>query len=377
MGTGILSNALGAGHEPSPICPSLNHMRIAQVAPLWEKIPPPLYGGTERIVHYLTEELVRRGHKVTLFATGDSKTRAKLVSVYPRPLYRNHIPWTNFLYPTLNYVAAFKREGEFDIIHCHHGQAQDYVALALARCLNTPVVHVLNFTLPIEEPRKDERMMIEQFKEANFISISNSQRKMSNLNWVATVHHGIDIRRFRFQEKGGEYLAWFGRFSEVKGAREAIQVAKRLGERLVLAGKIDSGFPQDFQYYKEEIAPRIDGKQIRYIGELNDKQKDRFLGGAKALLNPILWDEPFGIVPIEAMATGTPVIAFERGALVETVKDGVTGYLCGSIAEMMEKMSKIDKISRKACRLHVEKNFSVKRMVDKYENLYRRLVKKG
>ena len=359
-------------------------MRIAVVVPLWESVPPPLYGGTQRVASALTEELVRRGHTVTLFATGDSKTKAKLKSIYPRPLYRDGIPWTNALYPALNYISAFEHADEFDVIHCHLDIPQEYLALAWARYIKTPVVFTTHFLMPTDPSRDDEKQFLEFFKESNFISISKSQQQL-NLNWVASVHNGIDVSTFHFSEKPGDYFAWFGRFSEIKGAREAIIIAKKLGVKLVMAGKIDKAAafkvngdaPSDYEYYTEEVAPRIDGKQIRYIGELNHQQKDKFLGGAKVLLNPIQWDEPFGLIPIEAMATGTPVISLRRGALVETVKEGVTGFLCDTIGEMIDRVRDLDIIDRQACRTHVEKNFSIANMVDGYEAVYRHVITKG
>lgn len=348
-------------------------MRIAQVVPIWEKVPPEMYGGTQRVVYNLTEGLVRAGHDVTLFATGDSKTSAKLISVYPRALYRDNISWDNHIYPTLNYIAAFDLENKFDIIHCHIDRHTEYLAFALAKYIKTPVIFTLHFILPQTPDREDRRIFLEKFKNSNFVSLSNSQRKpMPGLNFIATVYNGIDISEIEYIAKPGKSLVWLGRMSRVKGAKEAIKIAKKSGFNLIMAGKLDKLNRDDLEYYDNEVAPLIDGKQITYIGEVDKNGRNDLFRKAFALINPIQWEEPFGLVPIEAMAAGVPVVANTFGAMPELIKDGKVGYLINNnIDEAVNALKKIDKINRADCRKHVESNFSNHKMVDKYIETYK------
>ncbi|CAN5189158.1 glycosyltransferase family 4 protein [soil metagenome] len=350
-------------------------LRIAQIAPLWEQIPPPLYGGTERVVSSLTEGLVARGHDVTLFACGSSQTKAKLVSVYPRPLFRDHVPWTDVIYPTLNITAAFDRADDFDIIHMHLNKSSDYLAMPLARPIKNKVVFTLHFPYPLVQNRVSHHEFFQKYKDLNFVSISNTQReKGENLNWLGTVYNGIELAPYSFHPQPQDYFAWLGKFNPNKGVVEAIQAVKKAGARLIMAGKIDEMEKDDYKYFKEQIEPHIDGHQITYIGEADDARKNELFGHAKAFLNPIQWNEPFGLVMTEAMATGAPVISFARGAATEIVEDGKTGFLVHTVDEMVEKMKEIDKIDRKATRARVEKYFSSKTMVEGYEKIYNALA---
>lgn len=340
-------------------------MRIAQIAPLWERVPPPAYGGTELVVSLLTDELVRRGHDVTLFATGDSITLAKLESVHPRAI-RNDITVKEYaIYEILQLSQVYERASEFDIIHSHVG----CVALSYANLVKTPTVHTLHgiFT-------SDNEKMFAYARQQPFVSISNSQREPRlNLNCVATVYNGIDTNTYKFFPHPSDppYLAFLGRLSPEKGPHLAIAIAKRSGWRLKMAGKVDD---VDRDYFEREIKPHIDGKQIEYLGEANHAQKSELMGNAVATLFPITWREPFGLVMVESMATGTPVIAMDLGSTSEVIAQGQTGFLCHSVEECIAAIDRAVKLDRYACREHVCNNFSVQRMADGYEAVYRQIL---
>lgn len=351
-------------------------MKIAQVVPIWESVPPPTYGGTQRVAYHLIEGLVDNGHKVTLFGSGDSKTSAKLEAVYPKALYRDGISWENHIYPTLNILNAFDQERKFDIIHCHIDRHTEYLALPLSKYIKTPIVFTLHFIMPATPDRKDRKIFLKKFKNCNYISISNSQRKpLPELNFISTVYNGIDISQIDFHEKPGGCLIWLGRMDCTKGPKEAIDIALKSKQNLIMAGKIDKLNKSSFEYFKKEIEPRIDNKQIKFIGEVNSDQRNKLFSKALALLNPIQWDEPFGLVPVEAMAAGVPVIANARGAMPELIDDGKVGFLVNDINEAVCALQKIRQIDRKKCREHVENNFSKEKMVGSYEKVYNKLIK--
>lgn len=340
-------------------------MRIAQIAPLWERVPPPTYGGTELIVSLLTEELVQRGHEVTLFASGDSITTAKLESVHPQALRLDPNVREYGIYEMLQMSEIYERANEFDIIHSHVGCA----ALPYTKLVKTPTVHTLHGIFTPD----NEKMFIRASKQP-YVSISHSQREPRlGLNCVATVYNGIDTDAFDFypQPSDPPYLAFLGRISPEKGTHHAIEIAKRTGWCLKLAGKID---PVDREYYETEIKHQIDGEQIQYLGEANHAQKNVLLGNAVATLFPITWREPFGLVMVESMVSGTPVIAMELGSTSELIADGKTGFLCHSLDECVAAVDRVQAIDRRVCREHVVKNFSSKRMADGYEAVYRDLV---
>lgn len=338
--------------------------------------PPALYGGTERIVYNLTEELVHRGHDVTLFATGDSKTSGKLESIYPRALYRDGIPWSNPLYPLLHLTNAFDKADQFDIIHMHFNTRQDYVALALADCIKTPTIFTMHFVLPKEnEKGKEDRfLLLKKYQKRNFTAISRAQKTLDFLNYVGMVYNGLDFSDFKFNAKPENYLAWLGQFRHAKGAAEAIAVAKKIGMKLIMGGQIDWANEDNMKYYNEKVKPEIDGKQIIYLGELGDKEKIELLRNTKALLNPINWNEPFGLVTIEAMACGTPVIAFDNGPVREQIIEGKTGFIVKNVDEMAAAVGKIDKIDRAFCAKHANEKFSAKAMAEGYEEVYRKVI---
>lgn len=356
----------------------MKKLRIAQIGTVWETTPPPLYGGTERIVYNLTEELVKRGHDVTLFATGDSKTSAKLESIYPKALYRDGIPWSNPLYPLLHLTNAFDKAEKFDIIHMHFNTRQDYVALALAGYVKTPTVFTMHFVLPGKKDmaNRDRFLLLGKYKKRNFITISNAQRTLSFLNYAGTVHNGLDLSDFQFNANPQNYIAWMGRICHEKGTYEAIQASQKAKVKLVLAGKVDWANDIYRKYYEEKIKPRLDAKSVVNIGELAEKKRVRFLKNAKAVLIPINWNEPFGLVTIEAMACGTPVIAFDSGPIREQVIHGKTGFIVKNVDQMAKAIGNIDKIDRMFCREHAYANFSARKMGEEYEKIYRNILKK-
>lgn len=337
-------------------------MRIAQVAPLWERVPPPAYGGTELIVGLLTDELVRRGHEVTLFASGDSVTLAQLEAIHPRSLRLDPEVKEAAIYDMLQMSRVYEQVQDFDIIHSHMG----CTALPYSKLVKTPTVHTLHgiFT-------PDNEKMFIQAKAQPFVSISNAQRQTQlGLNYVATVYNGIDIDRHIFHPRPAEppYLAFLGRLSPEKGTHLAIAIAKASGWRLKIAGKVDI---VDVEYFETEIKPQIDGTQIEYLGEADHEMKNELLGGAAATLFPITWREPFGLVMVESMAAGTPVIAFRLGSTAEVIKPGVSGFLCDTLDECVAAIPKAVELDRQKCRNYVVKQFSVKRMVDGYEAVYK------
>ncbi len=339
-------------------------MRIAQVAPPFEPVPPRLYGGTERVVSYLTEELVRRGHDVTLFASGDSRTGARLVPVVERAV-RIDPSTRDALAAQL--VAAlgkvFKRAREFDVIHCH----VDYPAFPFGSLVGTPTFHTLHGRLDLSYLRP----LFQEFAGERFVSISDAQRLVVadlRIRWAGTVHHGLPLARYPFSPEGGEYLAFLGRIAPEKQADVAIAVARRTGMPLKIAAKVD---PNDRAYFERHVAPLLDDPLIEFVGEIGDAEKPAFLGGAKALLFPIDWPEPFGLVVIEALACGTPVIARPCGSVGEILEHGRTGFLADTVFDLADAVKRIDEIDRAECRRVVERRFRVERMVDNYEALYR------
>lgn len=343
-------------------------MRIAQIAPLWERVPPPAYGGTELIVSLLTDELVRRGHEVTLFASGDSQTLAKLESGCEAALRPLGVAADEVLiYEQMQLSKVFERASEFDLIHSHIG----FPALPLANLSETPTVHTLHGTLPPAIAQ-----IFVQHRQQNYVSISNSQRRDDlELNYVATVYNAIATERFAFHPEPDRppYLAFLGRMSPEKGPHLAIEIAKRSGWQLKMAGKID---PVDRDFFEREVAPHIDGQQIEFLGEANHEQKNQLLGGATATLFPITWCEPFGLVMAESMACGTPVVAMNLGAAPEVIAHARTGFLCQNVDECVQAIARIRELERRTCREHVESNFNVQRMVDGYEQVYRQLLTK-
>jgi glycosyltransferase involved in cell wall biosynthesis len=339
-------------------------LRIAQVAPLYESVPPKFYGGTERVVAYLTEELTRRGHEVTLFASGDSTVSAKLEATHPEALRASGLAaWGNSLHlPVLSEV--FDSAGRFDIIHCH----LDYWSFPFARFVNAPTVTTLHGRLDIKELLSVYRY----YSEALVVSISDAQRApLPELNWVATVHHGLPSNQLRFSPGPGKYLAFLGRIAPEKRPDLAIEVARRCGLPLKIAAKVDAA---DRDYFEAAIRPVLNSRDIEFIGEIGEHEKSEFLGNAMALLFPIDWPEPFGLVMIEALACGTPVVARPCGSVPEILRDRVTGFVSSSIEGLVQGVHRICDISREQCRAEFEARFTADVMAAKHEQLYYRLI---
>src|SRR5919202_3981905 len=336
-------------------------MRIAQIAPLWERVPPFRYGGTELIVSLLTDELVRRGHEVTLFASGDSITKAHLQFVHERALRLDDKVKEPGLYEQMMLAKVYHQAHHFDIIHSHVGCA----ALPYCSFVKTPTVHT---THGIFTP--DNEKIFRRFAEQPYISISEAQREPRlGLNYIHTVYNGIETRVYQFQEQPSQppYLAFVGRLSPEKGPEGAIQIARALDMPLKMAGKIDA---VDRDYYNERLKPLIDGDQIQYLGEVSHEQKVELLASATVTLFPITWREPFGLVMIESMATGTPVIGMGLGSVPEVIAHGKTGFVCHSLEKMIEAVPDAMKLDRKTCREYVVSRFSVETMVTEYERAF-------
>jgi glycosyltransferase involved in cell wall biosynthesis len=342
-------------------------MRIAQVAPLVESVPPKHYGGTERIVAYLTEELVRLDHKVTLFASGDSVTSAELVPIYRRSFRRNKRATDYLSREVLLMDHVMERADEFDVIHFHTG----CLHYLISRHLTVPHVTTLHGRLDTPESLR----LYERFRAMPMISISDAQRRpWPCANWQATIYHGLPRDLFRFHPEAGGYLAFLGRASPEKRVDRAIEIAKRVGMPLKIAAKVD---PADRRYFKREIEPLLNDPHIEWLGEISDKDKDEFLGNAYALLFPIDWPEPFGLVMIESMACGTPVVAYADGSVSEVMDDGVTGFVVNDMEQAAEAARRVGSLSRAQCREVFEKRFNASRMANDYVNVYRRLTDAG
>jgi glycosyltransferase involved in cell wall biosynthesis len=309
----------------------------------------------------LTEGLVARGHDVTLFATGDSTTTATLVAIYPHGYWHDEHMWPWELYEMLNLAAAVERCGQFDIIH--YEAAYYPMSLAFTRLCATPIVQTLHHS-----PSAAEVELWRHYPEAPFVAISNEQARLLNgLNVVGTVLHGIDTDNFTFREQPDDYLLFLGRFTEGKGVLQAIEIARRIGMKLILAAAEDD-------YYRENVAPHVDGRHIVYYGEADFDAKVRLYGGARALLYPIQAREPFGLVLAEAMACGTPVAALDRGAVREVVDDGVTGIVFENLEQMVNDLSRVFDLDRRRVRDRAVARFGAARMVDEYVNVYRRII---
>ncbi len=340
-------------------------MKIAQVAPLYESVPPQCYGGTERVVSYLTEELVRQGHEVTLFASGDSVTQAELVAACPRSLRLHDGCVDQLAHHVLMLEQVFRQAERFDVLHFHC----DYLHFPLSRRAWVPHVTTLHGRLDLP----DLQPLYREYAEQPLVSISDAQRgPLPWVNWQGTVYHGLPLDLHTFRDGPGQYLAFLGRISPEKRVDRAIEIAKAVGMPLKIAAKVDRA---DREYYEQQIKPmlRDAGSLVEFLGEVGGATKDEFLGNAHALLFPIDWPEPFGLVMIEALACGTPVIAFPKGSVPEVMTDGVTGFVVSSVEEAARAVGRVGELSRRRCREVFEERFSAPRMARDYLAIYRRL----
>jgi glycosyltransferase involved in cell wall biosynthesis len=341
------------------------------IAPLAYPIPPKLYGGIELVVYYLVEGLIKKGHEVVLFACKGSKTSAKFYGKWNKQLYGGSLDYQNLIYCLARVNEIVDMSGDFDVIHNHDG----FLAMSQSKYLKCPLV--TTWHIPIGHSVKKDFARRVLVKKNNLISISYAQRKgFPGANYIANVYNGtVDMDKYQLG-RGGDYLVWIGRFDDYKGAKEAIAVAEATGLSIYLAGKMET--KDQINYFNEFIKPKIDNKKVIFLGEIGINEKNKILGGARAFLMPIFLDEPFGLVMIEAMACGTPVIAFNRGSVSEIVDDGTTGFVVkgGDLEAMAKAVRRADSISRKACRERVKKCFSIEQMVNDYEAIYKKLIKK-
>src|SRR5262245_16471765 len=342
-------------------------MKIAQVSPLYESVPPEQYGGTERVVSYLTEELVRLGHEVTLFASGDSITSAELVACCPRSLRADKGCLDPLARHYLMLEEVFNRAPQFDLVHFHI----DYLHFPLSRRSKISQLTTLHGRLDIP----DLAHIYRQFHDMPLVSISDAQRRpIPSAGWLGTVHHGLPEDLFRLHEAPGDYLAFLGRISPEKRVDRAIEIAKRAGMPLKIAAKVDKA---DGDYFEAVIKPLLDHPLVEFIGEVGGKEKEEFLGNAYALLFPIDWPEPFGLVMIEAMACGSPVIAWRHGSVPEVMEDGVAGFVVEGMGEAMLAVERLANFDRRRCRRAFERRFTAGRMAEDYINIYERLLEQN
>jgi len=339
-------------------------MKIAQVSPLWESVPPTRYGGTERVVSYLTEELVRLGHDVTLFASGDSRTAARLEPICSQALRLNTGIFNRDAPLLMLLERGFGSSSDFDLIHSH----LDFLGFPRARQSNVPTITTLHGRLDLPELVP----VFREFAEMPLVSISAAQRRpLPWANWLATVHHGLPRDLYAYHPEPGKYLAFLGRIAPEKRPDHAIGIAKRVGMPLRIAAKVD---PADRDYFHTEIEPLLDHPLVEYVGELTDPEKDDFLGEAYALIAPFDWPEPFGLAFIESLACGTPVLAYRRGSIPELIDDGITGFVCEGPSTMAAAVERIALLDRRRCRQAFEERFTVERMVQDYLDVYEHLI---
>lgn len=339
-------------------------MKIAQVAPLYESVPPKLYGGTERVVHYLTEELMRQGHQVTLFASGDSQTSAELVSHVDRALRLNPNCVDAIAHHIVQLQDVTDRMDDFDIVHFH----TDYIHFPFSENSTTPHLTTLHGRLDLD----DLQYVYHKFPHQPVVSISNHQRKpLPQANFIGTVYHGLPADLHRAGTGKGGYLAFLGRISPEKGLPRAIEIAKAAGIKLKIAAKIDKA---DREYYEHEIKTLLDHPLIEFIGEINEEQKSSFLGNAMAFLFPINWCEPFGMVMIESMACGTPVIAHPMGSVPEIIEHGKNGFIVNTVEEAVRVIKKLDSFDRQNVRRSFEERFTAERMAKEYVAVYKKII---
>ncbi|HEV2662880.1 MAG TPA: glycosyltransferase family 4 protein [Ktedonobacteraceae bacterium] len=359
-------------------------MKIAQIAPPWLAIPPKNYGGTEQVLYTLVEELVALGHDVTLFATAAAKTSARLVSFLPKTLREEGVPWSDHLkaFYHLQLALQYIAEHDFDIVHTHLSSAADLYIFPMTAGLALPHVATLHSRFPFDRVQNwigdaDDFYLEQWAASVPTVAISEQARDTApeKLNVIDVVYNGLSTRDFvPTRASRGDFLVWLGRFVPEKGVHLAIEAAKRAQRPIVLAGTVDRYQQASMSYFADVIKPLLDNDQVKYIGPVNQKQKISLLSRAYGFLNPIEWEEPFGMVMIEAMALGCPVISFARGAAPELIVDGQTGFLVDTLDEMVERIPRIADLDRHAARSHVEEHFSARTMAEGYLRVYRALA---
>ena len=357
-----IKRTTGINRTLKPV-PNRQSLRIAQVAPLSESVPPKLYGGTERVVATLCDELVRQGHEVTLFASGDSRTSATLVALCPTALRLSASPDPLAVHLHMIEQVA-QRSAEFDIVHFHIAPLH----FSVARRLEVPHVTTVHgrLDLPVVAP------LYSEFSDIPLVSVSDVQRlPLPRLKWVSTIYHGLPGRDLSFHPEPGSYRVFLGRIAREKRPDRAIAIAKACGAPLKIAAKVD---PADVGYFESEIKPLLDDPLVEFIGEISETEKGEFLGHARALLFPIDWPEPFGLVMIEALACGTPVVAFRGGSVGEVIEHGVTGFVVDDLDQAITAAGRVDALDRGVCRDAFDERFSATRMTDDYIQIYSRLV---
>ena len=349
-------------------------MRIAQIAPLAIRVPPQKYGGTERVIYALTEELVKRGHDVTLFASGDSQTSAKLNAVFPISIRESKIRPVYGLNPPLIHSIgrAYSMEKEFDVIHDHVAFPGPSLGVMMAEKCKTPAVLTLHGHLP-----QDHLPVFREFRKLNIVTISKDLGyDIQDLNIAGFVHNGLNMEHYPFSAEHGEYLLWVGRICIEKGTHHAIVAAKRLNLPLILAGKIEETEAGQ-RYYRKHVKPFLND-QIRWVGEIDEDERNKLMIKALAFLHPITWREPFGLTIIEANACGLPIVAFNLGAMPEIIENGKTGFVVQTMDQMVEAIQKIrTTIDRAYCRKHALTNFNATRMAEGYEAIYKTVIEKA
>jgi len=346
----------------------MKKLRIAQVAPLWFPVPPLKYGGTERIISFLTEGLVLKGHDVTLFASEDSKTKAKLVSLVHEGIIEQGLKWDDYWFNLFNHSFAFEKADQFDVIHCHW----HIIGAFFEKFVKSPVLFTMHNILKPDDKRLE---IFKYYKDnLNLVFISESEKRNFGIETKNSfvIYNGIDTSLFKLNLNPKDHFVYIARICKAKGTREAIEIAKKAKVKLLLAGQIQ---PQHQEYFDKEIKPELNS-DIKYVGELSQTELSSFYGQAKGCLYPINWEEPFGLIMVESMACGTPVIVFNRGSASEVVENGKTGFVVNNIDEAVEAIKNIDDIKREDCRKRVEEKFSVKRMIEDYEKAYEKILKR-
>ena len=358
-------------------------MKIAHIAPPWITVPPKNYGGTEIFLYNLIEEQVAQGHDVTLLAPGDAQTSAKLVSFFPQALCDSGVPWPAHrkAYYHFHKAMEYVKTQHFDILHTNLSSAADMYVFPLSADLSIPMVTTLHSCFPFDRVQSwtgdADRYYLEWLSKVPIVAISESAQVQVpyDLNFAGVIYHGLPMNLFKpVVEDPEHFLVWLGRVTPEKGTHHAISAAKAVGIPLILAGTVDPHSTVAVRYFEEMIRPHIDNEQVKYLGPVNMSQKIDLLSRARGFLNPIEWEEPFGLVMIEAMSVGCPVISFARGAAPEIIVHGKTGFLVHDVAEMVQFIPKIEKLARKAVRAHVERHFSVRVMANNYTKVYKRVI---